>query len=187
MSETLQSLARLSKALPTLELKVKVEDGKTFLMAGNEAVFRCRTNELGEAYGLLVMQALEILPQALMAIEYAGQAMPGPNIGEPLKAEITSRIVQSLALAPDLKPKADLLGKLVYSAVEPYVRGGAEEAGLSKLPLANSSPEIDLQSVRRDAIQDFAGWLVEGGRLSKLKCEQSLADLCDEWDDEANA
>lgn len=187
MSETLQSLARLSKALPTLELKVKVEDGKTFLMAGDEAVFRCRTNELGEAYGLLVMQALEILPQALMAIESAGQAVTGANIGEPLKAEITSRIVQSLALAPDLKQKAELLGKLVYSTVEPYVRGGAEEARHSSLPVAISSPVIDLQTVRRDAIQDFAGWLVDGGRLSKLKCEQSLADLCDEWDDEANA
>lgn len=189
MSEQAIDLIALSKAVPTLDLKVKIEDeGKKFLMAGEEPIFRCRSNELGDAYGLLVIGALALLPQALNA-QHPSQDVGSPlSLDEPLKAEITSRVVQALSLQPDLRQKAELAGKLVYAAIEPYVRGPAADEGFSVgEPARSQAPAFDVIGLRRDAVQDFASWLAEEGRLSKLQNEQDLADLCDEWDESKNA
>ncbi|EPG9350293.1 hypothetical protein ACKU3Z_031090 [Pseudomonas aeruginosa] len=189
MSEQAIDLIALSKAVPTLDLKVKIEDeGKKFLMAGEEPIFRCRSNELGDAYGLLVIGALALLPQALNAKHPSQDAGFPLSLDEPLKAEITSRVVQALSLQPDLRQKAELAGKLVYAAIEPYVRGPAADEGFSITePARSQAPAVDLIGLRRDAVQDFASWLAEEGRLSKLQNEQDLADLCDEWDESKNA
>ncbi|MDS9914869.1 hypothetical protein RMI87_15305 [Pseudomonas aeruginosa] len=189
MSEQAIDLIALSKAVPTLDLKVKIEDeGKKFLMAGEEPIFRCRSNELGDAYGLLVIGALALLPQALNAQHPSQDAGLPLSLDEPLKAEITSRVVQALSLQPDLRQKAELAGKLVYAAIEPYVRGPAADEGFSITePARSQAPAVDVIGLRRDAVQDFASWLAEEGRLSKLQNEQDLADLCDEWDESKNA
>lgn len=189
MSEQLAELLALAKAVPTLELKVKVEEeGKTFLMAGNEAVFRCRTGELGEVYSQLVTGAVALVPQALEALGATDKSSVPLELTEPLKAEVIAKIVQSLGLQSELRGKAELLGKLIYAAVEPYVRGPDPDAGtLGKWPASSQAPTPDLSSVRRDAVQDFAGWLVDEGLLDKLANEQALADLCEQWDDPKNA
>lgn len=190
MSDRTVDLLALSKAVPTLELKLKIEDeGKTYLMAGDDPIFRCRTSELGEAYGLLVIGAVELLPKALSAIEAPEDGVGQTDLGEPLKTEITSKIVQLLSLQSDLRPKAELAGKLVFSAIEPYLRGSAADSGFPTVEasVCSQASTVDQASIRRDAVQDFAGWLVEEGRLGKLRNEQDLADLCEEWDDSKNA
>lgn len=189
MSEQLAELLALAKAVPTLELKVKVEEeGKTFLMAGNEPVFRCRSGELGEVYSQLVTGAVALVPKALEVMGATDKASVPIGLTEPLKAEITAKIVQSLGLQSELRGKADLLGKLIYAAVEPYVRGPDPDAGtLGKWPARSQASTPDLAGVRRDAVQDFAGWLVDEGLLDKLVNELALADLCEQWDDSKNA
>lgn len=189
MTEQAVDLLALSKAVPTLDLTLKVEgEGKTLLMAGDQPIFRCRTNELGEAYSLLVIGALALLPEALLARQ-GSQASASPQVlDEPLKAEITSRIVQSLSLQSDLRQKAELAGKLVYAAIEPYVRGPVAGVGISAAEaVGTKAPPVDLVGLRRDAVQDFASWLAEDGRLNRMRDEQDLADLCDEWDESKNA
>jgi hypothetical protein len=189
MTEQTIDLIALSKAVPTLDLKVKIEDdGKKFLVAGEEPIFRCRSNELGDAYGLLVIAALALLPHALNAQQSPQDAGSPLSLDDSLKGEITSRIVQSLSLQSDLRQKAELAGKLVYAAIEPYVRGPAADGGFSVAePARPQATSVDVIGLRRDAVQDFACWLAEEGRLSNLQNEQDLTDLCDEWDESKNA
>jgi hypothetical protein len=189
MSEQLAELLAMAKAVPTLELKVKVEgDGKTFLVAGNEPVFRCRSGELGEAYSHLVTGAVALLPKALEVMGATDKASEPIELIEPLKGEITAKIVQSLGLQSELRGKAELLGKLIYAAVEPYVRVPDPDAGtLGKWPARSQASTPDLTGVRLDAVQDFAGWLVDQGFLEKQANGQAPADLCKQWDDSKNA
>lgn len=72
------------------------------------------------------------------------------SLDEPLKAEIISRIVQSLSLQSDLRQKAELAGKLVYAAIEPYVRGPAADESISITePARSQAPAVDVIELRR--------------------------------------
>lgn len=189
MSDQALDLQALLAAVPTLELTMMKEDeNRTVLLAGDEPVFRVRSNELGQAYSHLVIAALAHLSKALSTEEAAHAALlggePKNDLDEAFKTEVVSKIVQSLSMQAEHRSKAQLAGKLVYSAIEPYLRGSILEAGFHVVqPGGEAAPAIDVVGVRRDAVQDFSGWLAEGGRLGRIKNEQDLADLCGEWEE----
>lgn len=180
MSEVVESLSQISRSVPTLELTPQVKDGKTYLLAGTEAVFICRSNELGEAYGSLVMQSLKLLPEALAAMK--GATLPAAQtVDDSHKAEIIARISRAIAMSAGTTSRAEMLGKLVFSAIEPFLKAGESDAVVSSAALPVGQVAADVRSIRREAVQDFTEWLGTDGRLGALKSEEDLADLCAEW------
>ncbi|KSQ21571.1 hypothetical protein APB26_31785 [Pseudomonas aeruginosa] len=180
MSEVVESLSQISRSVPTLELTPQVKDGKTYLLAGTEAVFICRSNELGEAYGSLVMQSLKLLPEALAAMK--GATLPAAQtVDDSHKSEVIARISRAIAMSAEMTSRAEMLGKLVFSAIEPFLKGGETDAVVSSVALPGAQADVDVRSIRREAVQDFTEWLGSEGRLGALRGEEDLADLCAEW------
>jgi hypothetical protein len=193
MSHRIQELL---SSVPTLKLTLcDIDTGKPMILAGDDAIFRVRTNELGRAYAALVVEALPYLELCLRdagaTVDAAGYVssvassndlvIPKASIHCGAENEVRGRIEAVLGMHSELKSKLKIMSKLVFAAVAPFLSAGEREPELSKASTAAPSL-IDILKHRSSAVSEFIGWLAASGTFP-ITDEACLDEMYMKWEE----
>ncbi|MDI2144996.1 hypothetical protein KBJ94_23380 [Pseudomonas sp. ITA] len=182
-----QDLAALIKSVPTLHLKPgELDGGAPAVFAGNEPVFRCRSNELGNRYAALAVIAFEQLAaEPAKTVSAPSEAEPAvtPVCSAAVRADLAQRVSSVLSLQPELASKVPLWTKLVVAAVSPFMVGAENEA--SALPSSGSAAVVQakVEVGLHDGILGFISWLSDTGKPGEQYSLERLAELAGEWEE----
>ncbi|EPJ7983245.1 hypothetical protein L4Z68_002400 [Pseudomonas aeruginosa] len=163
---TLQALRAKLDLLPSVDFRHgELDVDKPVILAGDEAIFRCRTNELGKVYAEFVVEAMPLVVEVLgkdgvepclaVPVQTAGQ-------GSDVESLVRSKIEVALSLQPELSARLPIWSKMVYAAVSPFIQPGT--AGITEQSSPATPRQLDavqVASIRADAVGDFAVWLGE--------------------------
>ena len=191
---TLQALRAKLDLLPSVDFRHgELDVDKPVILAGEEAIFRCRTNELGRVYAEFVVEAMPLVVEMLGkdGVE-PGLTAPVQTVepGSGVEALVRSKIEVALSLQPELSERLPIWSKMVYAAVSPYIQPGA--AGVTEQSAPAAPRQLDaaqVASIRADAVGDFAvwlgEWLAETGRGQIA--DETLEMAISQWGGEQNA
>lgn len=196
MSHRIQELL---SSVPTLKLTLgDIDTGKPMILAGDDAIFRVRTNEIGRAYAALVVEALPYLELCLRGAGATVDAdgyvasvasvasandlvIPKASIHCGAENEVRGRIEAVLGMHSELKSKLKIMSKLVFAAVAPFLSAGEREPELSKASTAAPSLS-DILHYRSSAVSEFIGWLAASGTFP-ITDEACLDEMYMKWEE----
>jgi len=124
LADHMKSLQLLLDAVPVKTLRAgEVGCEHPGLLAGDTPVCRLRNTPEGEAYGALIVAAVNALPQLMQA---AGTSEGGRADKEPESANRRQQIEESIIRALSMQqgfPRSmtKLWAQIIYSAVEPWL------------------------------------------------------------------
>lgn len=120
MSDLARSIRRHIDALPTCALSIGEYMNKAAVMAGDEPVFLIRSAPIGTLYSEAIVQLLPLMSSAANALSAPASSEPGatnsPTDGS-MEARVRSAIEGVASMQPELKGRAPLFSKMLFSAV----------------------------------------------------------------------
>ncbi|ASJ88590.1 hypothetical protein [Pseudomonas aeruginosa] len=191
---TLQALRAKLDLLPSVDFRHgELDVDKPVILAGDEAIFRCRTNDLGKAYAEFLVEAMPLVVEMLGKDSFEPcLALPvqAAEPGSDVEALVRSKIEVALSLQPELSARLPIWSKMVYAAVSPYIQPGAAVVAEQSAPAAPKQLDAaQVASIRADAVGDFAvwlgEWLAETGRGQIA--DETLEMAISQWGGEHNA
>ncbi|MGI0646891.1 hypothetical protein ACRCPS_17900 [Pseudomonas aeruginosa] len=159
-------------------------EGNPVILAGDFPVFRCRAGELGEAHAQLVVAAIPALTLLLGGSQAVAPCAPRATessapCASDVAAVVKERIVSAISLQPELAPKAGLMAKLIFAAVEPFVAGQQlEQAPVRGQPGPAAAPQVD--ALRQEVSESLVDWL--SSNASFPLSEEAFANAIVEWE-----
>ncbi|WP_132706028.1 hypothetical protein [Pseudomonas aeruginosa] len=191
---TLQALRDKLDLLPSVDFRHgELDVDKPVILAGDEAIFRCRTNELGKAYAEFVVEAMPLVVEILgkdgvepcLALPVQ-TAAPGSDV----EALVRSKIEVALSLQPELSARLPIWSKMVYAAVSPFIQPGSEGLAQPNAPTPNQVLNAgQIAAIRSDAVGEFGLWLCEwlnGNGRGQLS-DETLELAITQWGGEQHA
>lgn len=160
-------------------------EGRSAILAGGVPVFRCRSDETGQAHADFLVAGMPVLVSMLRAPSLQAAKTDTDQVrnrdeASGSKAEqAKSAIASAISLQPELAPRAQLLAKLVYASVEPFLGGEAEAFVASRMEPAVQSV-ISPNELRDEVASSLADWLEERATFPLSK--EGLASSIIEWE-----
>lgn len=144
LADQMKSLQALLDAVPVKTLRAgEVGCEHPGLLAGDTPVCRLRNNPEGEAYGALIVAAVNALPQLMQAVgaqagaagasEHgdAGKVLAGEMAGSGRRQQVEESIISALSMQQGFpRSMTKLWAKIIYSTVEPWLSPSIDSTAL---------------------------------------------------------
>lgn len=188
MSDLARSIRRHIDTLPTCALSIGEYMNKAAVMAGDEPVFLIRSAPIGTLYSEAIVQLLPLMSSAANALSAPASSEPGtthsPAEGS-MEARVRSAIEGVASMQPELKGRAPLFSKMLFSAVQPYLATAVPTETISAPAPSFSPSNAEVCMIRNNAITEFATWLAESDLLPEVT-EEQMEKVMAAWDELGN-
>lgn len=159
-------------------------EGNPVILAGDYPVFRCRAGELGEAHAQLVVAAIPSLSLLLGGPQAESPSAPRASessvpCAPDVAAVVKERIVTAVSLQPELAPKAGLMAKLIFAAVEPFLAGQQQEQASVRAQPAPAAAQ-SVSALRNEVSESLVDWLSSNAAFPLS--EEAFATAICEWE-----
>jgi hypothetical protein len=178
-------LKGLLAGVPSAELRAgKVGGDKPGLLAGETPVCRLPEGPMGEAYGALLIAAVNALPALIKASEgQTGADQSSPPYTKVMRERIEQQISMVLGMRPGAKGSNSIWSRLIWTTIEPYlVAPVAEKAADSALQAAPEPHAERIRKERQDAVLQFTCFLTAQLGTTPIEGEADVAKLFEGWE-----
>jgi hypothetical protein len=183
-------LKGLLAGVPSAELRAgKVGGDKPGLLAGEAPVCRLPEGPMGEAYGALLIAAVNALPALIKATEgQTGAVQSTPPYTKVMRERIEQQISMVLGMRPGAKASNSIWSRLIWTTIEPYLVApvAAQEAG-SALQAAHEPHAERIRKERQDAVMQFTCFLTAQLGTTPIEGEADVAQLFERWESAHNS
>lgn len=168
------AIQQLINAVPSASLRLGTVAGdKPGIYAGDSAICRVKEGPVGDAYGALIVGAINALPQLLATPQRSAKAQPMDSL---LREQVVQRITNVLAMRPGAQNKQSTIwAKLIWTTVETCLADNLKPDGSPEdcaTAIANVAYEPEtVQSARLAAVLEFSAMMMtacEGTADSEL-------------------
>ncbi|MFA4834444.1 MAG: hypothetical protein WC749_00030 [Dehalococcoidia bacterium] len=181
-------LKGLLAAVPSTMLRAgKVGGDKPGLLAGETPVCRLPEGPTGEAYGALLMGAVNALPNLIKASERQAGSDQSPNQYTKIERDrIEQQISLVLGMRPGAKGSNSIWSRLIWTTIEPYL-----------VPLPTTPQEGDnaphaatelhaerIRKERHDAVLHFTCFITAQLATTPIEGEADVTKLFERWENE---
>lgn len=188
MNNTL--LKGLLAGVPSTVLRAgKVGGDKPGLLAGETPVCRLPEGPMGEAYGALLIAAVNALPALIKASE--GQTGADQSAGQYTKLmreRIEQQISMVLGMRPGAKNSNSIWSRLIWTTIEPFLLAPAAIQSDDNASGADSEPHAErIRKERQDAVLQFTCFLTAQLGTTPIEGEADVTKLFERWEAAHNA
>lgn len=183
-------LKGLLAAVPSAVLRAgKVGGNKPGLLAGDTPVCRLPEGPTGEAYGSLLIAAVNALPALIKSSEGQAGADQSANQYTNIERErIEQQISMVLGMRPGAKGSNSIWSRLIWTTIEPYLLPPV--ATLEGDHALHTAPEPHAERIRKerqDAVLKFTCFITAQLATTPLEGEADVTKLFERWENEHNA
>lgn len=194
--EVIAQLQAALAAVPTARLTQGVVAGQSpGVLAGETPVCKLRGSPEGAAYGTLIVEAVNALPALIRVAQQAysqpaevsatpASSMESTLASNPQRAEVEAAIANALLMQNGFqRSMVTLWSRLVFAAIEPWIKGGREALDTREVirqapkPAQAGSEHGD----RLDAVLSFCTFLMAQKDQDNLPNEHALEQLVNMW------
>lgn len=182
-------LKGLLAAVPSTILRAgKVGGDKPGLLAGDTAVCRLPEGPTGDAYGALLIAAVNALPALIKANEGPVGGDQGANQYTKIERErIEQQISMVLGMRPGAKGSNSIWSRLIWTTIEPYlVPPVAAQEGDDALHAVPEPHAERIRKERRDAVLQFTCFITAQLATTPIEGEADVTKLFERWENEHN-
>jgi hypothetical protein len=183
----IEKLKGLLAAVPSAELRSgHVLGDKPGILAGVSPVCRLPEGPVGEAYGALMVEAVNALPALIQASELSAgspEGEPSPYSKE-LRERIEQQISTVLGMRPGAKGSNSIWSRLIWTNIEPHLVGplpAMDESALSAdgnlAPLAER-----IRKERSEAVLQFTCFMTAHLGTMPIEGEADVTKLFERWE-----
>lgn len=179
-------LKGLLASVPSADLHAgSVMGDKPGLLAGVTPVCRLPDGPVGEAYGALMLEAVNSLPALIQATEQrAGSSQGEPS---PYSKDVRDRIEQQISTVLGMRPGAkgsnSIWSRLIWTNIEPHL--------VVPLPvLVDDCPDPSAGRIRKersDAVLQFTCFMIAQLGTAPFESESDIAKLFERWETAHNS
>lgn len=182
-------LKELLAAVPSTRLRAgKVGGDKPGLLAGDVPVCRLPEGATGEAYGALLVAAVNALPALIKASDGQAGADQGANQYTKIERDrIEQQISIVLGMRPGAKGSNSIWSRLIWTTIEPFLAPPpvpAQEGYAAIAPVQLHSERI--RKERHDAVLQFACFITAQLATMPVQAEADVTSLFERWENEHN-
>ena len=186
----IDNLKRLLSSVPSTVLRAgNVMGDKPGLLAGETPVCRLPEGAVGEAYGALMVAAVNALPALIKSNVPQGDApqVAAPNYSKDLRERIEQQISMVLGMRPGAKGSNSIWSRLIWTNIEPHLVGPSPAPsanGLSETPVDVHAERI--RNERRDAVLQFTCFITAQLGSTPIEGEADVTTLFERWESAHN-
>lgn len=161
----------------------KVGGDKPGLLAGETPVCRLPEGPLGEAYGALMIAAVNALPTLISASENkpGGEQSSSPYT-KVMRERIEQQISMVLGMRPGAKASNSIWSRLIWTTIEPYLLPPSV-AHATDAPNATQDPHAErIRKERQDAVLQFTCYLTAQLSTAPIEGEADVTTLFERWE-----
>jgi hypothetical protein len=183
----IKQLKGLLAGVPSAELRVgKVGGDKPGLIAGEAPVCRLPESPIGEAYGALLIAAVNSLPALIKAIEGQAGGDQGHQYTKVMRERIEQQISTVLGMRPGAKGSNSIWSRLIWTNIEPYLLAPASQPN-EEAPSTAPEPHAErIRKERQDAVLQFTCFLTAQLGSTPIDGEADVTRLFERWENEHN-
>jgi hypothetical protein len=182
-------LKGLLAAVPSAELRVgKVGGDKPGLLAGETPVCRLPEGPTGEAYGALLIAAVNALPALIKTSEgHAGGNQSAGQYTKVMRERIEQQISMVLGMRPGAKGSNSIWSRLIWTTIEPYLMAPTVKSG-DDAPQSEAEPHAErIRKERQEAVLQFTCFLTAQLGVTPIEGETDVTRLFERWENEHNS
>lgn len=184
-------LKGLLAAVPSTMLRAgKVGGDKPGLLAGDTPVCRLPEGPTGEAYGALLIAAVNALPTLIKASERQAGADQSTNKYTKIERDrIEQQISMVLGMRPGAKGSNSIWSRLIWTTIEPYLVSlpAAGQEGDNAPHAATELHDERIRRERHDAVLHFTCFITAQLATKPIDGEADLTKLFERWENEHHA
>lgn len=180
-----EKLKGLLAAVPSAELRTgKVGGDKPGLLAGETPVCRLPEGPIGEAYGALLVAAVNALPELFKTREgNAGANQATNQYPKVVQERIEQHISMVLGMRPGAKGSNSIWSRLIWTTIEPFVLGLPVEQVGEKAQLSAPKPRAEcIRKERQDAVLQFSCFITAQLGSKPIEGEADVTRLFEQWE-----
>lgn len=185
MTDLANAIRHHVTTLPTCSLTIGEYMNKPAVKAGDEPVFLIRSAPIGKLYSEAIVALLPLMNQAVQTLMEGGQQPVGDALGDKggaVEDRVRGAIEATVSMQPELKGRAGLFSKMLFSAIARYLSTSAPQEVISA-PANNVGPSsAEIATVRNDAVSDFVNWLASSGLVPGLS-DELLENVMVAWEE----
>ncbi|WP_219096187.1 hypothetical protein [Pseudomonas sp. UMAB-40] len=175
-------ISSLMRAVPNASLQLgSVGGDKPGILSGNQPICRLKEGPEGEAYGALIVGAVNALPQLLAAPQRSAK---GQCVDGMLRDQVVQRISNVLAMRPGgKKTQTSIWAKLIWTTVESCLAENLDPSGgdaASAVANLTVVPET-IQSARYSAVLEFSAMLLAACETQHESGMPDFEPVISEW------
>lgn len=183
-------LKGLLAAVPSTMLRAgKVGGDKPGLLAGDSPVCRLPEGPTGEAYGALLVAAVNALPALIKVSEGQAADQSANQYTKIERDRIEQQISMVLGMRPGAKGSNSIWSRLIWTTIEPYLVPipAAAQEGDNAL---SGSTELHAERIRKerhDAVLQYTCFITAQLATTPIEGEADVTKLFERWENEHNA